>query len=111
MFSRRFYMVCLITGMLALGEVGVQAMPASDVMNRTDGVQAQADEEIRTEDLFEIEYQNLEEKEADCRERLQEKEAELKDGGDVSQTEIMDLNEELRSIQLQKIVLESRMEK
>ncbi len=109
LLSGRFYAICVLTGILALGEVGIQTMSVLAAEAETINVQSEVCTE--SDQQLELEYQSLEEKETACRERLQEKEAELKAGGAVSQTEIMDLHEELRTIQCQKMILNSGMEK
>lgn len=95
-------MICVLAAIFVLGEAGVQKM---SVLAAENEVCTASDQQI------ELEYQSLEEKETVCRERLKEKEAELKAGKDVSQTEIMDLNEELRRIQCQKMILHDEMQK
>lgn len=109
LLSGRIYAVCVLTGILALGEAGIQTVSVSDAEGKSVNIQSEVCTEL--DQQLELEYQNLEEKEAVCRERLQEKEAKLKAGGEVSQTEVMDLQEELRAIRCQKMALDIRMEK
>lgn len=111
LFAGKLGMVCLLAGVLTLGEFGIQVMsrPAAvvpaqekpDVPNGT-GI-------WDTEAQMEAEYHRLEEEEEEKRMLLQDKEAELK-AGEAGQTEVMELEEALRKVQLQKIVLKSRMD-
>lgn len=101
-------MVCLLAGVLTLGDVGIQMLgqPAAEpddpvIVNETD--------RWDTEGQMKAEYQDLEREEAEKKALLQKKEAERKAAGKTEQTEMIELKEEIRRVQLQKIVLKSRM--
>lgn len=112
MFAGKFSIVCLLAGVLTLGEVGIQMLgqSAAEAAEPENPVIVNETDSWDTEEQMEAEYQSLEKEEAEKRALLQKKEAELKAGGEAGQTEIMELEEELRRVQLQKIVLKSRMD-
>lgn len=120
-FAGKMKLVCLLAGMLTLGEIGVHTVvypqeTAEDASTEETAAEKALDiagpeeESDAQNDQMMMIYQKLEEEENAIRALLKEKEEELKSGGDVEQTEIMELNEELRSVQLQKMVMDARME-
>lgn len=122
MFAGKLIIVCLLAGVLTLGEFGVQMGQPSAVSGEPEKSAAVSAEIEKTSDAdcgagfldteaqMEEEYRRLEAKENETRGLLKEKEADLKAGGGTGQTEVMELQEELRRVQLQKIVLKSRIE-
>lgn len=116
LFAGKMKLICFLAGILTLGEVGIHAIAYPQETREETAAEAVQDISALEEesdvqnDQMAIIYQKLEEEETSIRELLKEKEAELKSGGDVEQTEIMELNEELRSIQLQKMVMNARIE-
>lgn len=113
LFAGKLKMICLLMGLLTIGEVGLQSW------NGNAPVTADSTEEISIQDSIEAdtkedficeEYERLEAEEARLREKLQEREVSLTAEDEAGQIEVMDLNEELRSIQLQKIIWKARME-
>lgn len=117
LLAGKMRLVCFLAGLLTLGEFGMHAVsyPQETVL---ESVTEEADKEA-AEEIKETEgqiahlkdaYQKLEEEEASIRELLRVKEEELKTGEDVEQTEIMELNEKLRTVQLQKLVMNARIE-
>lgn len=110
LFAGKVKLVCLLAGILTLGEIGMHTVPypqetvLETVTEETDG---ETEEQIgKLKDA----YQKLEEEEASLRELLQAKEEGLKTGEDVEQAEIMELSERLRTVQLQKMVMNARIE-
>lgn len=101
-FAGKISIVCLLAGILTLGEFGIQtARPDTEASGRK-----KADAEMTgiwdTKTQMEEEYRKLEEEEEEKRTLLEtEKEA--------GQTEAMELQKELRRIQVQKMVLKSRI--
>lgn len=117
LFAGKIKLVCLLAGLLTLGEIGMHTAtcPQEAVLEAvTEEEDEEAAEEINETDgqidRMKAEYGKLEEEEASIRELLQEKEEELKEGRAVEQTEIMELNEKLRTVQLQKLVMNARIE-
>lgn len=110
MFAGKLSMVCLLAGILTLGELGIQRLDQPVLASEPDRTAAAGGAETwDTEAQMEAECQKLEEKEEEIRMLLKEKEAELKAGGEAGQTEVMELQEQLRRVQLQKMVLKSRI--
>lgn len=110
LFAGKLSMVCLLAGILTLGELGIQRMNRPVLASEPDRpVAADGAETWDTEAQMEAEYQRLEEKEEETRMLLKEREAELKAGAAAGQSEVMELQEQLRRVQLQKTVLKSRI--
>lgn len=113
LFAGKLKIVCLLMGLLTIGEVGIQSWNGSAPVMAENTEEISIQDSIKAdtkEDFISEEYERLEAEEAKLREKLQEREASLTAEDEAGQIEVMDLNEELRSIQLQKIVWKARME-
>ena len=108
LFAGKVKMVCLLMGLLTIGEVGVQSWDVN-VPAETESIEEGNIEEEKEASIAK-EYERLEAEETRLREELQEKEASLAAEDEAGQIEVMDLNEELRSVQLQKMIWKARME-
>lgn len=112
LFTGQWKLVCLLTGVLIFGEVCVPFMEKPEREKaETEETAEERDAVIwNTEEQIKAEYRRLEEEESETRAALREKEAEWKAQGETEQTEIMELEEKLRRLQLQKTVLRARAE-
>lgn len=112
LFAGKIKIVCLLMGLLTIGEVGLRSWPGicQAAGNIQENSPQETVEEYNKEESINVEYERLEAEEERIRELLQEKEGALEAKDREGQIEVMNLNEELRSIQVQKIVLKARME-
>lgn len=109
LFAGKIKLVCLLAGILTLGEIGMRTVtyPQEAVSETVTEDAKETDGQI---DRMKEAYKKLEEEESAVRELLQEKEEELKAGREEDQTELMELHEKLRTVQLQKMVMNARIE-
>lgn len=106
-------MICLLVGLLTISTMAVSVLTGDQsvmIVNAASVSEQEASVEGTTEEAMEQEYERLEAEEAELKEMLREKESAL-DGEDAEgQIEVMELQEAVRNVQVQKMVLRARME-
>ena len=117
LYAGRLGTVCLLMGVLAFGEVGIQAGHPQKIMckiarpsakEQTEEAASEQAGSIASEQM-EQKMAQLDEQEQACREKLQEAEAAIR-MEEAEHADVMELREELRRIQVEKLVLKSRLE-
>lgn len=103
-------LVCLLAGLLTIGEMGLQATATEAVPETKQDVYTEDAEAGSMESLLEETCEHLALEEAALKERLEEKEALLEPGDEEGQRETEELKEHIRTVQLRQMVLEARME-
>lgn len=114
LFAGKLKMVCLLVGLLTISEIGAQTAESGGTVF---GAEARQEAQMQEADAIEVdenemqkEYERLEAEEKELKEQLQEKESALDSKDEAGQVEVMDLQEAVRRVQLQMIVLKARME-
>jgi len=112
LFAGKIKMICLLVGLLTIGEVGIQAAGTQNapvVVEASQSTEENVDAYETEEKMSEI-YEKLQEEEAQLRAQLQKEEEVLTAHDEEGQLRVRDLNEELRRVQLQERVLKARLE-
>ena len=103
-------LVCLLAGLLTIGEMGLQATALEAAPKTKQDVYTENAEESNMESLMKETCEHLAMEEETLEERLAQKEALLEPGDEEGQREAEELKEHIRTLQLQQMVLKARME-